>query len=398
MPRVQLLLWLKRTFIVEDLQRSATTINHEEMQFADPEWQSPGQHSNALELEPFHPQPVSTPLEENSARISSQQGGSDGESDYFAGYRARRQKQYTVPPKQQKRVRTSRLFWIILVLLILTFFAGRPFFIEGGYLVEGLMLENVVFGLGIIGILIVVIAVFRNHSKLAIKNRSTIETRDFLVGNRPTIIVHNGIGTIRVLSSAQSNQVRIRANKQNKGWVSASNDLPIRYDQRIEDNTIIVDSLHRWSFFGKKSIDYDLTVPLTANLELKTGVGKIDISNVIGQMKLASDAGSIHATQISLQGQSELKSDIGSLNFSGSIDSHGTYKFLSDAGSIKVTLPEDASFHVDASTDVGSIRCNFPINGHSKKSHTRLQGKVGNPPYATLTLKTDVGSITLKNT
>lgn len=396
MPRVQLLLWLKRTFIVEDLQRSATTINHEEMQFADPEWQSPGQRSSALEQESFHPQPVTAPHEENSARFSSQQGESDTLSDSFAGYRARQQRQNTVPPGQQKHVRISRWFWIVLVLLILTFFAGRPFFIEGGYLVEGFLLENVVFGLGIIGILIVVIAVFRNHSKLTFKNRSALEARDFLVGNRPTIIVNNGIGTIRVLSSAQSNQVRIRANKQNKGLVNASNDLPIRYEQRTEDNTIIVDSLHRWSFFGKKSIDFDLTVPLTADLELKTSVGKIDVSNVIGQMKLTSDAGSIHATQVSLQGKSTLKTDVGSIYFSGSIENQGAYKFLSDAGSINVNLPEDASFEVDAKTDVGSIRCNFPINGHSKKSHTKLQGKVGDPPYATLTLKTDVGSITLK--
>jgi len=371
-------------------------MSHEEMQFADPEWQPPGQLSNTLEQESFHPQPVDAPHEENSSRVSSQQGESDSESDYFAGYRARQQKQYTVSPGQKKHVRTSRWFWIILVLLILTFFAGRPFFIEGGYLVEGFMLENVVFGLGIIGILIVVIAVFRNHRKLTFKSRSAIEMRDFLVGNRPTIIVNNGIGTIRVLSSAQSNQVRIRANKQNKGWLHASNDLPIRYDQRTEDNTIIVDSLHRWSFFGKNSIDYDLTVPLTADLELKTGVGKIDVSNVIGQMKLTSDAGSIHATHISLQGQSELKSDVGSLNFSGSIDPQGTYKFLSDTGSINVTLPEDASFQVDASTDVGSIRCKFPLKSQSKISHTKLNGKAGNPPYAALTLKTDVGSITLK--
>ena len=69
-----------------------------------------------------------------------------------------------------------------------------------------------------------------------------------------------------------------------------------------------------------------------------------------------------------------------------------THKFLSDAGSINVILPEDASFEVDAKTDVGSIRCNFPMNGQSKKSHTKLHGKAGNPPYATLTLKTDVGS------
>jgi hypothetical protein len=373
-------------------------MSNEEMQFADPEWQSPGQRSSALEQEPFHPQPVNTPLEENSARLSSQQGESDDESDYFAGYRARQQQQNAMPPRQRKRVRTRRWFWIILVLVILTFFAGRPFFIEGGYLVEGFVLENVVFGLGIIGILIAVIAVFRSRSKFTFRNSSAVETRDFLVGNRPTIIVNNSIGTIYVRSSAQSNQVLIRANKQNKGWVSASNDLPIHYDQRTEDNTIIVDSLHRWSFFGKNSVDYELTVPLIADLELKTDVGKIDVSNVIGQMKLASDAGSIHATHISLQGQSELKSDVGSLNFSGSIDPQGTYKFLSDAGSINVTLPEDASFYVDASTDVGSIRCNFPLKSQSKISHTKLNGKVGNPPYANLTLKTDVGSITLKQT
>jgi hypothetical protein len=371
-------------------------MTNEEMQFADPEWQSPGQRSSALEQESFHPKPVNAPREENSARFSSHEGESDGESDYFAGYQARQNQQHAVPPRQQKRVRTRRWFWIILVLVILTFFAGRPFFIEGSYFVEGFVLENVVFGLGIIGILIVVIAVFRSFSKLTFKNRSAVETRDFLVGNRPTIIVNNGIGTIRVHSSAQSNQVRIQAMKHNKGWVNANNYLPMQYDQRTEDNTIIVHSMHRWSIFGKNSVDYELTVPLIADLELKTDVGKIDVSNVIGQMKLASDAGSIHATHISLQGQSKLKSDVGSLNFSGSIDPQGTYKFLSDAGSINVTLPEDASFHVDASTDVGSIRCNFPIKDQSKFSHTKLKGKVGNPPYATLTLKTDVGSINLK--
>jgi hypothetical protein len=91
-----------------------------------------------------------------------------------------------------------------------------------------------------------------------------------------------------------------------------------------------------------------------------------------------------------------LKTDVGSLNFSGSIDPQGAYKFESDAGSINVTLPEDASFHVDASTDVGSIHNNFQVSGQSKISHTKLKGTVGNPPYATMTLKTDVGSIILK--
>jgi hypothetical protein len=371
-------------------------MSNEEMQFADPEWQPPGQRSNEPEQEPFHPKPVSVPRDENPVRFSSQQGESDSESDYFAGYQARQKQHHAVPPKHRQPRRTRRWFWIILVLVILTFFAGRPFFIDGGYLVEGFFLENAIFGLCVLAMLVVIIAVFRNRGKVAFKNSSTVETRDFLVGNRPTIIVNNGIGTIRVLSSPEINQVRIRATKQNKGWMHINNDLQVHYDQRAGDNTIVVDSKHRWSIFGKNSVDYDIIVPLIADLELKTDIGKIDVSDVIGQMRLISDAGSIHATHISLQRQSKLKTDIGSLNFSGSIDPQGTYKFLSDAGSINVTLPEDASFYVDASTDVGSIRCNFPIKHQSKKTHTKLKGKVGNPPFATLILKTDVGSITLK--
>ena len=370
-------------------------MSNEEMQFADPEWRSPEQRSGIPEQEPFNPQPINAPVGEQPGWQSPPHEESGSESDYFAGYRTRQQ-HYAVPPRQRQRGRTGRWLWIILTLILLTFFAGRPFFVEGGYLVEGFVLENVVFGLGVLAVLIAIIAMFCSRGRLTFKNSSTVETRDFLVGNRPTIIVNNGIGTIRVLSSAESNQVRIRATKQDKGWVSGNSELQVHYDQRTEENTIVVDSMHRWSIFGKNSVDYDITVPLIANLELKTDVGKIDVSDVIGQMRLISDAGSIYATHISLQGQSKLKTEVGSINFSGSIDPQGTYKFESDAGSINVTLPEDASFHVDASTDVGSIHNNFPVSGQSRISHSKLKGLVGNPPYASLTLKTDVGSITLK--
>jgi hypothetical protein len=371
-------------------------MSNEEMQFADPEWQPPGQHSSDPEQKPFNPQPINAPPGEQPGWQSPPREESDRESDYYAGYRAQRQRSYTVPPRQQRRGRTRPWFWIILVLIILTVLSGRPFFIEGGSFVEGFVLENLVFGLLILGILVAVIALLRSRGSVTFRNTSTVETRDFLVGKRPTIIVKSGAGTIRVRTSAESNQVRIRATKQSKGLMSSNTDLQVHYNQRAEDNTIIVDSIHRWSIFGKNSVDYDITVPLITDLELKTDVGKIYVSDVIGQMMLMSDAGSIHATQVSLQGQSKFKTDVGSLNFSGSIDPHGAYKFESDAGSVNITLPEDASFHVDASTDVGSINTDFPLSGQSRMTRTKLSGNVGNPPYATLTMKTDVGSINLK--
>ena len=316
-------------------------MSKEKMQFADPEWQPPGQLSSTLEQEQF---PTQSPREEYQASLGSQHGESEDKSDYFTGYAARQQQHYATPPKQRQHGRTRRWFWIFLVLIILTFFAGRPIFFEGGYLVEGFVLENLIFGLAILALIIAVIAIFRVRSRPTFRNSSTVETRDFLVGNRSTIIVNNSCGAIRVHSSAESNQVRIQATKQNKSWGHVNNDLQVHYNHRTEDNTIVVDSMHRWSIFGKNNVDYDISVPLITDLELKMDVGKIDVSNVIGQMRLFSDAGSIHATHVSLQGKSKLKTDVGSINFSGSIEPQGTYQFISDAGSINISLPEDASF------------------------------------------------------
>jgi putative adhesin len=373
-------------------------MSNEEMQFADPEWQPPGLHSSAPEQEPFDPQPVNAPHDEQPGWQSPPQEESDGESDYYAGYRAQQQRSYTVPPRQQRRGRTRPWFWVILVLIILTFLGGRPFFIEGGSFVEGFVLENFLFGVLFLGILVAVIALLRSRgrSRITFSNTRTVETRNFVVGKRPTIIVKDDIGTIRVRSSGENNEVQVQAIKHSKGWTGNYNNLQVDYDQRAEDNTITIKSVHGRSIFGKNSVDYDITVPLIADLELRTDVGKIYVSDVIGQMTLVSDAGSIHATQVSLQGQSRLKTDVGSLNFSGSIDAQGTYKFEADAGSINVTLPEDASFHVDARTEVGSINSEFAISGQSRMSRAKLSGNVGNPPYATLTLQTDLGSINLK--
>ena len=138
-------------------------MNKEEMQFADPEWQPPGQLSSALDQEEFHPQSVNIPREDLQASLDSQHAESEDESDYFTGYRARQQRHYASPPKQRQRIRASRWFWVIFILIILTFFAARPIFLEGGYLVEGFVFENLIFGLGILALIIAGIIIFRGR-------------------------------------------------------------------------------------------------------------------------------------------------------------------------------------------------------------------------------------------
>jgi hypothetical protein len=62
-----------------------------------------------------------------------------------------------------------------------------------------------------------------------------------------------------------------------------------------------------------------------------------------------------------------------------------------------VTLPADGVFHVNASTDTGSINTNFPgvIVQHRQMVGADASGDVGSSPQATVTLRTNTGSVNL---
>ena len=77
-------------------------MSKEEMQFADPEWQPPGQLSNTLEQEQVHPQSINIPREQHQTSSGSSYGkaAEKEEADYFTGYNARQQQRYASPPRQ----------------------------------------------------------------------------------------------------------------------------------------------------------------------------------------------------------------------------------------------------------------------------------------------------------
>lgn len=57
----------------------------------------------------------------------------------------------------------------------------------------------------------------------------------------------------------------------------------------------------------------------------------------------------------------------------------------------KQRLPADASFRLEAKTDLGSVKTNFPL---VQAQRTKAVGQVGlGPSYPRLRLKTDLGSV-----
>ena len=227
---------------------------------------------------------------------------------------------------------------------------------------------------------------------------TTTTTQHYTVSANPTIVLNNDTGSIHVRAGASSSDVTIQATKHTNWWGNAS-DVNVTYSQDREGNTVTITVVrpNNVNTFGSTRVDFDLTVPGTAALQLKTNTGSIDVSGVSGQLVLSSNTGSVQASGGTLSGNSQLITNTGSVTFSGSIGQTGTYQFQTNTGSVNVTIPGTSVFHVDASTDTGSINTNFPgvVVVQHQFTGAEAHSDVGSAPQATITMTTISGSVNL---
>jgi DUF4097 and DUF4098 domain-containing protein YvlB len=229
---------------------------------------------------------------------------------------------------------------------------------------------------------------------------SSPETRNFTVSTTPTpsVVINNDIGSIHVRAGGTGSDVTVLATRH-AGLGGNVSNVQVRYTQDSATNTITVnvERSTNVNFFNSPSVDFEVTVPSNAALQIQTNTGSIDVSGVSGQMLLTSNTGSVAARDGLLIGSSKLSSNTGSISFNGSIDKSGSYQFTTNTGSVNVTLPANSAFHVDATTDTGSITSNFPgvIVEHPNFTGAVAHSDVGSSPQATVTMRTNTGSINL---
>ncbi len=340
-------------------------MQNQDMQFADPEWQPPQQASSGPgQQESFKPRPINAdhaPRPFNTdPREQPQNERAYNEAGPYGDFGA--QKIGTPQFGQKQNRRRSPWLWVIVLLVIMALLGGGLGLPRGGH----------------------------HFSKIE-------QAHTFSVGALPTIVINDDVGTIHVHTGGTNGNVLVQVTDVNRGLGNNPDNGQVSYNQNSASNTVTVNANSNSGFFGSNSIDLDVTVPADSNLQVKTDTGEVDVSGITGQMSLSSNTGSIHAVQDSLTGQSILKTDTGSVTFDGTIDPKGSYQFETNTGSVDVTLPGNSSFHVDASTDTGSINSDFPGVSvqHGDITGASAHSDVGNAPGATVTLKTDTGSISL---
>lgn len=344
-------------------------MNDQEMQFADPEWR-PRQGQNGTyadaEQQPYAPRPV------NDDRSWQEQP--QWEDIPERAYKAQEQSPYQMPPPQaqptmsspyqyqysyrQTRRRHSPWIWVVLVLIFFAILgglmhsSGRSY--GPGFVKSGVPAQHVPF--------------------------NQAQTFKVVGPGVPTIVINDPEGDIQVQEGGGQPVVTVQTDGPDNPVVNhpSSNALNINATDS-EDVTVIV--------------------PDNANLTIITDGGGVNIANVSAQMTVTSGSGDITMQNVTLTGNSTIKSNDGDITFAGQLDPNGSYQFIStDSGSVGLTLPASSSFSLHATATNGSINADssFPqVQVQQTNSGAIAQGNNGNAPHANVTISTDNGDINL---
>ncbi|RFT17107.1 MAG: hypothetical protein OP8BY_1049 [Candidatus Saccharicenans subterraneus] len=134
---------------------------------------------------------------------------------------------------------------------------------------------------------------------------------------------------------------------------------------------------------GKKSIlakavSGDIRVTeAEGDLELNSVSGDIRVSKVRGSVEAEVVSGSVRLEDISGARRVSAKSISGTVEYRGQLLPDGNYRFTSHSGEVRLYLPADSSFNLEASSFSGTVSTDFPVEVMGKLSGKSIQGRVG---------------------
>jgi hypothetical protein len=293
----------------------------------------------------------------------------------------------------EKRKRRNPWFAILLALLSISLIiVGIGLLVFASITMAGVALLVLTILLLVAGV-----GLFITAGVYVVLSTERVETRHFSVTGHPHIVVQNEIGTIHVKAGSDADTVTFKTKLHTRRFGKAAHTNWVCYEQSVEGNEIRaeVERVLTPGINLPQPIDFDITLPANADLELLTSVGDIRVTGISGQLSLMSDSGSMYVQRGLLTGHSMLKTSIGSINFHEGIDPYGTYQFATETGSVTVILPDDTAFELDASTNLGTITTVVPGMAMAYRTNCEVHGDAGVPPRSSLTLSTITGSVSV---
>jgi hypothetical protein len=251
------------------------------------------------------------------------------------------------------------------------------------------------------------------------------------VSGQSDVYVATGSGNIHV-AAGNSGQIHI-VGHVHAGW-SSFGDVNARIQRIVENppivqsgNTVRVGEVTDHSLFNNVSIDYDVTVPADAALNLHSGSGDVEANNVGRFVSAASGSGNVRVRgthgpldlesgsgdlQIDDASAGDVKAKTGSGNIrvngfnggfmaktgSGDIDASGHLQgggtISAGSGDVRLHLTPDSRFTLEGATGSGDIRVKMPgvvaANTDTSRHHVTTEVNGGGPA---LQIRTGSGDI-----
>jgi len=130
----------------------------------------------------------------------------------------------------------------------------------------------------------------------------------------------------------------------------------------------------RW-MGGSGRVDYVIRVPRTAQVSVENVNGRVEVDGVAAEVEVSTVNGSVEVREAA--GAVEASAVNGSVAVSlARVDPEGRSELHTTNGSVRLTLPGDASAEIEARTVNGSVGCDFDLDGGSK-TRRKLEGRIG---------------------
>ena len=155
-------------------------------------------------------------------------------------------------------------------------------------------------------------------------------------------------------------------------------------------------------------ISYEMVVPANTRVRARTGTGDVRVVGVTGAVDARTGSGSMEITAVG--GDVDVETGAGPIGITG-LDTAlrartgtgrirvegapgGAWELSTGSGGIRIDLPDDAAFEVDARTHSGDVRTDHPVVVNDDTRRGQLQGTVrGGGPK--VTLRTGSGGIAI---
>ncbi len=228
--------------------------------------------------------------------------------------------------------------------------------------------------------------------------------KSFKVKAGGTLYLDSDSGSIDIETHSEDS-VEIEVTK--KG--ADAENFEVTFEQRGDD--VIVEGERNRGGWGSYtiSVKFRIKVPEKYDLDLKTGGGSIDVSDLNGKIDARTSGGSIELGRI--KGDVDINTSGGSIKVDeviGNIDAHTSggsikatiskqptkdAKLSTSGGSVTAYLLPSIKVDLDASTSGGRVKSDFDVDGEVSKRSVRGEINGGGPK---LKLKTSGGSVSVR--